>query len=136
MNSDNALQAIMRHKSYQTTHINIARRWTPPSHAFRSRKFSEIASPEDVWRANGGLDLIFRRKSLPLVGLEQPSECSEKQQVERKEAQNTAQHRAGTEHAPDPDLAKLIDAWPSLPVETRQAILETVADCAGIKKGS
>src|SRR6516225_2155585 len=82
-------------------------------------------------RKNPGFPRFFarfpalpRKRGLPLVGLEQPSECSEKQQVERKEAQNTAQHRAGTEHAPDPDLAKLIDAWPSLPVETRQAILE------------
>jgi len=92
MNSDNALQAIMRHKSYQTTHINIARRWTPPSHAFRSRKFSEIASPEDVWRANGGLDLIFRRKSLPLVGLEQTSKYNGKRQRSKSTAHPTAQN--------------------------------------------
>jgi hypothetical protein len=53
-------------------------------------------------------------------------------QADDKAAQNAAQHRPRTEHAPTPELAKVIDLWAtrygiSMTLEVWQAILGIVA---------
>ena len=65
---------------------------------------------------------------------QEPSICgnpAENVQVDATAAQNAAQHGPRTEHAPD--LAKVIDAWPSLTSEARQAVLEIVAGKPDLK---
>ena len=69
-------------------------------------------------------------RQAPRVGLEQSEDSPRRVQVSETGAAKSA--AVGDEYAPDdPDLAHLIDAWHSLPPDTRTAILAIVEAAQG-----